>query len=129
VDDAGDNLIFAEEVFLIQGAIFAVYRDMGPGFLEGVYQECLALEFAYREIAFTALQPLTLRYRGRELRHRYVADFVCFERVILEIKAVRELAPGHRAQLINYLRATGLKLGLLVNFCAAPKVQIVRVAL
>jgi GxxExxY protein len=123
------TLVYAEEVFRIQGAIFEVYRAMGAGFLEGVYQECLAIEFAKREIPFEGLPRLTLQYKGVQLRQGYIADFVCFERVILELKATRDLAPEHRAQLINYLRATGLKLGLLVNFGATPKVQIVRVAL
>jgi GxxExxY protein len=129
VDGPTDNLIFAEEVFRIQGAVFAVYRAMDAGFLEAVYQDCLSLELADRGIPFQALKPLLLQYKGKDLRQRYVADFVCFEGLILEIKAVREIAPEHRAQLINYLRATGLKLGLVVNFGAMPKVQIARIAL
>ena len=123
------TLIYAEEVFRIQGAVFEVYRTMGAGFLEGVYQECLALEFAKREIPFVGLPRLTLQYKSIHLRQGYVADFVCFERVIVELKAARDLAPEHRAQLINYLRATGLKLGLLVNFGTTPRAQVVRIAL
>jgi GxxExxY protein len=127
--DAGDGLIFAEEVFKIQGAVFEVYRAMGAGFLEAVYQECLEIELEAREIPFRALQPLQLEYRGRILKTRYAPDFICFGSIVVELKAVREIAPEHRAQLMNYLRATGSRLGLLVNFGFAPKVQIVRIAL
>ena len=126
-DNTG-TLILAEEVFRIQGAVFEVYRTMGAGFLEAVYQECLAMEFAERGIPFAALQPLTLAYHGRELKTRYAPDFICFDSVIVELKAVREIAPEHRAQLMNYLKATRLKLGLLVNFGSTYKAQIVRIA-
>ena len=121
-------MLFAAEVFQIQGAIFDVNRHMGSGFLEAVYQECLALEFAERDIPFVAQKSLPLTYKGRMLRQTYVADFVCFDSIIIEIKAVRELSPEHRAQVLNYLSATGLKLGLLVNFGSAPKARIERLA-
>jgi GxxExxY protein len=121
-----EPLLYPEEAFRIQGAIYEVNRHMGAGFLEAVYQECLAIEFAAREIPFQALRPLGLTYKGRALRHTYQADFVCFERILVELKAVRELAPEHRAQVLNYLRATGLRLGLLVNFGSSPKARIER---
>jgi GxxExxY protein len=129
MDATSPGLLFESEVFQIQGAIFAVYRKMGAGFLEGVYQECLTIEFGRRSVPFAALQPLSIVYDGQLLRHNYVADFVCFGSILIELKAVRALAPEHRAQTINYLRATNLKLGLLVNFGATPKVQIERFAL
>jgi GxxExxY protein len=128
MDETSDTLIFAGEVFEIQGAVFEVYRAMGAGFLEAVYQECLAIEFRERGIPFSALRPLRLQYRGQQLATRYAPDFVCFESIIVELKAVKDIAPEHRAQLMNYLRATGLKLGLLVNFGFAHKAQIVRIA-
>jgi GxxExxY protein len=124
-----ESLLYADEVFLIQGAVFEVYRTMGAGFLEAVYQECLALEFADRGIPHRALQRVRLRYKGRPLRQTYSPDFVCFDRIILELKASGDLAPEHRAQTINYLRATGLRLGLLINFGATPRVKIERFAL
>jgi GxxExxY protein len=127
--DGNDALLFAEEVFRIQGAVFHVYRTMGAGFLEAVYQECVQIEFEERRIPFSALRPLRLEYRGRELKTRYAPDFICFEKIIVELKAVREIAPEHRAQLINYLRATGLRLGLLANFGHVHKAQVVRLAL
>jgi GxxExxY protein len=109
--------------------VFEVYRAMGAGFLEAVYQECLTLEFGGCGIPFRALKPLELKYKGRSLRQTYAPDFVCFEKIIVEIKAARALAPEHMAQTINYLRATGLRLGLLVNFGATPVAQIERVVL
>ena len=123
-----ERMLYASEVFQIQGAIFEVNRNMGSGFLEAVCQECLALEFTHRNIPFVAQQALPLSYKGQVLRQAYQADFVCFGTIIIEIKAVRELAPEHRAQVLNYLNATGLKLGLLVNFGSAPKARIERLA-
>ena len=110
------ELIYAEETFAIRGAVFEVQRSLGGGFLEAVYQESLGLEFVARGIPFVGLRPLELRYKGQLLRQRYTPDFVCFEKIIVELKAVRELAPEHRAQLVHYLKATGLKVGLLANF-------------
>jgi GxxExxY protein len=129
VADPTDNLMFADQVFRIQGAVFEVYRAKGAGFLEGVYQECLEIEFEFQGVPFTAQPSLRLQHRGRELRARYAPDFICFGQIIVELKAVSAIAPEHRAQLINYLRATGLKLGLLVNFGSAHKAEIVRIAL
>jgi GxxExxY protein len=110
------SLLHAEETFRIRGAVFEVHGTLGSGFLEPVYQECLALEFGERGIPFRAQQALTLEYKGRRLKQTYVPDFICFEQIIVELKVAREFAPEHRAQTINYLRATGMKLGLLVNF-------------
>jgi GxxExxY protein len=119
-------MLYASEVYAIQGAIFEVNHHMGSGFLEAVYQECLTIKFAARGIPFVAQLPLPLTYKGQPLRSTYVADFVCFDAVIVELKAVRELTPEHRAQVLNYLNATGLRLGLLVNFGSAPKAHIER---
>ena len=102
---------------------------MGIGFLEAVYQECLAIEFATRSIPFVALPALGLSYKGMPLRQTYQPDFVCFDQIVIELKAVREIAPEHRAHLINYLKGTGLRLGLLVNFGAAPKARVERIVL
>jgi GxxExxY protein len=120
------GLLHAEETFAIKGAVFDVNRHMGAGFLEAVYQECLAMEFKARAIPFVPLPSLALTYKGVPLRQRYQPDFVCFDKIIVELKAVRELAPEHRAQVLNYLQATGLRVGLLVNFGNAPKARIER---
>jgi GxxExxY protein len=124
-----DGLLYENEAFQIRGAAFEVYRAMGAGFLEAVYQECLEVEFIRRNVPFETGKPLGLTYRGQPLRQTYVADFVCYDRIIVELKAARAIAPEHRAQTINYLRATGMKLGLLINFGAAPRVEIERFAL
>ncbi len=124
-----EQLLYPEEVFQIQGAIFEVNRELGVGFLEAVYQECLALEFKSRGIPFIASQPLTLTYKGSPIRQSYVPDSICFGRIIVELKAVRDFAPEHRAQVLNYLKASALRLGLLVNFGCTPKARIVRLVL
>ena len=121
-----EKVLYADEVYEIQGAIFEVSRELGTGFLEAVYQECLALEFVARSIPFAAFRPLALTYKGVALQQTYVPDFICFDRIIVELKSVRELSPQHRAQTVNYLKATGLRLGLLVNFGSAPKARIER---
>jgi GxxExxY protein len=124
-----ERVLFSEEVFRIQGAIFEVNGQMGAGFLEAVYQECLAIEFGERGIPFEVGVPLALSYKGRELRQFYRADFICFGKIIVELKALGALAAEHRAQVLNYLRATGFRLGLLVNFGCAPKARIERLVL
>ena len=121
-----ERLLHADEVFRIQGAIFEVNRVLGAGFLEAVYQESLALEFATRGIPFTAQPSLTIDYKGTRLRHVYVPDFICFGCVLVELKALGEVAPEHRAQVLNYLKAAGLRVGLLVNFGCASKAPVER---
>jgi GxxExxY protein len=128
-DKPSDKLLYEQDAFRIRGAIYDVYRAMGAGFLEAVYHECLEIEFARRDIPFESRKPLALTYGGHILRQTYITDFVCFERIIIELKAVRAIAPEHRAQTINYLRATGLRLGLLVNFGATPKAEVERLLL
>ena len=91
----------ADEVFRIQGAVFEVNRVISAGFLEAVYQECLALEFAARRIPFVAAPKLALQYKGVSLKQYYTPDFICFGRVVVELKALSELAPEHRAQVLN----------------------------
>ncbi len=93
-------------MFLIQGAVFEVSRQMGTGFLEAVYQECLALELAAQNIPFEVLPALALTYKGQPLKQTYRPDLVCFSRIIVELKVVRELAGEHRAQVLNYLKAS-----------------------
>src|SRR5262245_23156134 len=110
------GLLYEEETYRIRGACFEVYKEKGCGFLEAVYQECLSIEFRLQGIPFRAQAELGLLYKGRPLVQTYQPDFILFEKVILEIKAVSELRDIHRAQLQNYLKVTGLRVGLLVNF-------------
>ncbi|THD81328.1 MAG: GxxExxY protein [Phenylobacterium sp.] len=124
-----EPLLHAGEVFRIQGAVFEVNKVLGPGFLEAVYQECLGLEFAHRKIPFRAQPRLALTYKDILLEQTYSPDFICYEKVIVELKAGRDLAEVHRAQVLNYLRATGLRLGLLVHFGLSAKARVERLAL
>ena len=117
------DLIYRDECFNIVGACFEVYNDKGCGFLESVYQECLEMENEYQRIPFLSQDALRLYYRGRELQQKFIPDFICFDKIIVEIKAVRQLEDEHRAQVINYLNATGYKLGVLVNFGGYPKLE------
>ncbi len=119
-------MLYADEVYKILGACFEVYKRMGCGFLEAVYQECLEIELEYREIPFAAQQELKLTYRGMELEQRYVPDFVCYGKIIVELKAVSEMTSDHQAQLLNYLHGTGMKVGLLANFGHYPKLEYKR---
>jgi len=124
-----DDLLFRDECYAIQGAVFEVYREMGCGFLESVYQECLEKELLIRGIPFIAQQELRLSYKGEELKQFYKPDLICFESIIVELKALRDLNGEHRSQVLNYLKSTGLRLGLLVNFGCHPKAEVERIIL
>jgi GxxExxY protein len=119
----GTQIVFKEESYKIIGACFEVYKEKGNGFLEAVYQECLSIEFTEQDVPFVEKPRLRLDYKTRELNQTYEPDFLCFEEIIVEIKAVKQLADEHRAQVINYLKATGKQLGLLVNFGHYPKIE------
>lgn len=123
-----NDLIFKDETYSIMGACFQVYQDKGCGFLEAVYQECLEIEFDFLKIPAVPKQPLTLSYRGRKLRQQYEPDFICYGKIIVELKAASDLMDEHRAQVINYLNATGYQLGLLINFGHHPRVEWERLA-
>ena len=122
------EIIYKEESYAIVGACFEVYNEKGCGFLEPVYQECLAIEFEYQRIPAIPKPSLTLSYRGRILAQVYQPDFVCFQKIIVELKAASELVDEHRAQLLNYLHATGFELGLWVNFGHYPRLEYERIA-
>jgi GxxExxY protein len=123
-----DDLLFKEETYSIMGACFAVYTEKGCGFLEPVYQECMEIELSYRKIPARPKPPLHLTYRGITLHQGYAPDFICCDKIILELKAVEELADARRAQVLNYLNASSLELGLLVNFGHYPRLEWERIA-
>ena len=110
------ELLFKDEVYAINGAMFEVYKTLGPGFLEPVYQEALAIEFVSRGIPFEKEKPLELYYKDVLLEKKYVPDFVCFRQVVLELKVLPKLTNIEVAQLLNYLKITRMRLGLLANF-------------
>jgi len=123
------ELLYKEECYAIQGAIFEVYREMGCGFVESVFQECMERELRARDIPFTAQQELQIFYKGSKLEQIFKPDIICYGKIIVELKAVKTIAPEHRAQLFNYLKASNLRLGLLVNFGHHPKAEIERIIL
>jgi len=119
----GTQIVFKEQSYKIIGAPFEVYKEKGNGFLEAVYRKCLSIEFTEQDVPFVEKPRLRLNYKTRELIQTYEPDFLCFEEIIVEIKAVKLLADQHRAQVINYLKATGKQLGLLVKFGHYPKIE------
>jgi len=121
------EVLLKEECYRVMGACFEVYKDKGCGFLEGVYQECLEIEFNLQGIPNQPHPVLTLTYKGRTLVHTYVPDFICFGQIVVEIKAASGLDNEQRAQLHNYLKATSFRLGLLVNFGHHPQVEWERI--
>ena len=123
-----NELIYPEESYAIMGACFAVYNDMGCGFLEPIYHECMEIELAIRKISFVHEPSLNLTYKGVGLKHTYSPDFTCWNKIVLELKSCDKITEDHVAQVLNYLSASGYKLGLLVNFGHFPKVEYRRIA-
>ena len=109
-------IIRTEDSYKIVGAAMEVFNQLGHGFLEAVYQEALEREFKSRGIPYEREKELTIFYKGELLEQTYKADFICYEDIIVELKAVAMLQDSHRSQVYNYLRATKNKLGLLINF-------------
>ena len=111
-----NDILYKEECYKIIGACMEVHKELGPGFLEPVYQEALSLEFYIQGIQFEKEKDIRIVYKGKTLDKWYKADFLCFDKIIVELKALSELSNDHIAQLLNYLKATKLRVGLLVNF-------------
>jgi GxxExxY protein len=111
------------------GACFNVYKEKGNGFLEAVYQECLEIEFSFQEIPYETQKNLQLTYRDQILKQTYKPDFLCYNKIIIEIKALSKIMDEHRAQILNYLNGTVFKLGILVNFGHSPKLEYERFVL
>ena len=107
---------FQKETYEIIGACFEVHKVLGCGFLEGVYQEALEIEFKRRGIPFEREKDLSIDYKGEVLKKKYNADFVCYNEIIVELKALSELREDHMAQVLNYLKATKFELGFIFNF-------------
>lgn len=118
-----DTVVYKEESFAIIGACFAAYKEMGCGYLEPAVRRCLDEELTLRKTPFMAQKGLMIRYHGTPLKQFNVADIVCYDQIVLELKAVKDLNDQHRARLGNYLKATRMELGILVNFGHYPQVQ------
>lgn len=112
------NDIRDKRTYTIIGAAMEVHRHLGSGFLEPVYQEALAIEFQVRKISFKREVDITPQYKGQSLRCGYRVDFICFDNILVELKALDGLTSIEEAQIINYLRASNLEIGLLINFGA-----------
>ena len=115
-----------ERTYRIIGACFEVYNEKGSGFLEAVYQECLEIELGLQGVPFTAKEILRLEYKGRALHQTFQPDLICYGNLLVELKAVSVLADEHRAQVLNYLHASGCDVGLLMNFGAHPRLEFER---
>ncbi len=109
-------MLYKDESYHIIGACMEVHKTLGCGFLEAVYQEALKIEFTNLSIPFYREQQLNIRYKNQLLSKKYQADFICYDKIILELKAVDSIAGIHVSQVLNYLKATGYQLGIIVNF-------------
>jgi GxxExxY protein len=123
------DLLLKHEVYAVVGAAIEVHRELGPGFLEAVYQEALERELTTRDVPFKSQWHLTIAYKGEPLTKLYVADLVCFDQIIVELKAVDRLSGVDAAQLLNYLKATRLRVGILINFRSPSRLEWKRLVL
>jgi GxxExxY protein len=114
--ESESELLFKDEVYSIVGAAIEVHKELGPGFLEAVYQQALEIELNNRNISFRSQAPMTICYKGKPLDKEYVADLICYQKIVVESKALDIITGREKAQLLNYLKATGLRVGLLMNF-------------
>ncbi|MGB7538250.1 MAG: GxxExxY protein [Anaerolineales bacterium] len=122
-----EELLFRNEVYEIIGCAIEVHRILGSGFLEAVYQEALEVELRQKEIPYTANKTLAVTYKGIRLRKEYVADFVCMDKILMELKALDGLTGREEAQVINYLKVSGFRIGLLINFGSIRKLEWKRI--
>ena len=117
------DLLYKDEVYAIVGAAMDVHNDLGSGFLENVYQEAMEIEVEGRKIPAKAPQEIHIKYKGKVLKKSYIADLICCDKIIVEIKAMDKLTLKEEGQLINYLKATGMKVGILMNFGHYPTLE------
>jgi GxxExxY protein len=116
MDTNTEGLILKDEVYAIVGAAMEVQNELGAGFAEAVYQEAMEIELQLRNIPFERQKRLRISYKGNSLSCEYVADLICYGQIIVEVKAIRETGKREEAQILNYLKATGFRVGLLINF-------------
>ena len=109
------KLIYEQKSYKIIGSCIEVHKELGNGFLEGVYQEALEIEFKNLGIPYEREKELLIYYKNRKLQKRYKSDFICYNQILIELKALNYLTSEHESQIINYLKVTNLKVGLLIN--------------
>jgi GxxExxY protein len=117
------KLLFKDDVFQIIGAAIEVHKELGPGFLEAVYQEALEIELMERQIPFESQKAINIVYKKRPLKKEYVTDMICFDKIIVELKALESLSGKEESQILNYLKATGFRVGMVVNFGSYGKLE------
>jgi GxxExxY protein len=117
------ELLLKDEVFAIVGTAIEVHRELGPGFLEAVYQEAMEIESADRGLPFEPQKLLTIQYKDRQLAKAYVADLMYFGQIVVELKALERLSSREEAQILHYLKATGLRVGVLINFGSIGRLE------
>ncbi len=111
-----EKFLYEKESYAIRGCLMNVFNELGSGFLEKVYQEALEIEFKEKGIPYIREAHLKISYKGHEIKQDYIADFICYDKIIVELKAVEKLNEVHQAQVFNYLKATGFDLAILANF-------------
>ena len=111
-----EKFLYEKESYAIRGCLMNVFNELGSGFLEKVYQEALEIEFKEKGIPYIREAHLKISYKGHEIKQDYIADFICYDKIIVELKAVERLNEVHLAQVFNYLKATGFDLAILANF-------------
>ncbi len=117
------DLLYKDEVYAIVGAAIEVHKELGAGFLEAVYEECMCIESKKRKIQYETQVDLDIQYKGIALKKKYIADYIGFEKIIVEFKCIPKLTKVEEAQIINYLKTTGLPVGLLINFGSKGKLE------
>ena len=117
------ELKYKEEVYQIIGAAIEVHKELGPGFLETVYEECLIIESEKRQIPFETQKRIPVYYQGKKLSSEFVADYIGFGKIVVELKCIPKLTRVEESQIINYLKATGHEVGLLINFGSHGKLE------
>ena len=122
-----NGVLFADDTYDIVGAAMEVYNEMGAGFLESVYQECLEIELGRRNIPFSAQEKIRLNYKGTPLKSTHFPDLICHEKIVIELKSTKSISREHQAQIYNYLKASELTLGLIINFGAVPNLEHQRI--
>ena len=118
-----NELLYKEEVYQLMGAAIEVHRELGSGFLESVYEEALKYESTQRQIPHETQVRIPVYYKGQKLSKEFIADYIGFGKILVELKAIPNLTKVEEAQLLNYLKATGIKVGLLINFGSLGKLE------
>ncbi|MGB2868061.1 MAG: GxxExxY protein [Bacteroidota bacterium] len=117
------ELLYKEEVYSIVGAAIEVHKNLGPGYVEAIYQEAFEIELGLQDIPFNAESLLSVIYKGILLKKKYIPDFLCYGKIIVELKACKSLDEWAEAQILNYLKASGIRVGLLINFGSVGKLE------